>query len=114
MLLWLPLFSGNALAASIPLRAQGNGCDQVARIQTLSHAAMDHAQHDGGMPADAGCHDPACSDHDLCHLACTGYLAAPDGVPAVVATQVHEAMPYRAAFHSRHVLPLDHPPLACA
>ncbi|MBI5889092.1 MAG: DUF2946 family protein [Nitrosomonadales bacterium] len=116
MLLWLPVFTGNALAASVSMLLSQGECHEAA----MSHEAMnmemdmgDH-QHHGGMPAAADEHGPSCNGCGVCHLACTGYLAVPDVSLAAVQTAAREITPYLVAIRSVTFAPLLPPPLARA
>ncbi|HCI14159.1 MAG: hypothetical protein A2063_03370 [Gallionellales bacterium GWA2_60_142] len=118
MLLWLPLFSGSALAASLTMQAQQGSCHQAAmqhEDMSMHHhdAAMDQvASHDHSAVQDQT--DSSCNACGVCHLACSGYLAvpglaAPDMPQAVAATT-----PYTVSFHSITSTPLVPPPLVRA
>jgi len=112
MLLWLPLFSGSALAASISMQLQ-RGCHEAA-AQAMAHEEMgDHHQHHG-EPAAADEQSPSCNACGVCHLACTGYLAVPGAELVIVQAAVREITPYLVAFHSFTSAPLVPPPLARA
>jgi len=120
MLLWLPIFTGNALAASISMQLPQGGCHEAA----MSHEAMnmdmsmdmnmdmgEHQMHHGDMPGPADQHSPSCSACAVCHLACTGYLAVPGvGIADVLASAL-ETTPYLVVFHSFTSAPLVPPPL---
>lgn len=115
MLLWLPLFSGSALAASVSMQLQHGGCHEAAASQGMSHEDMDeHHQHHGAMPATADDQCPAGGACGLCHLACTGYLAVPGAELVAVQTAAREVIPYLVVFHSFTSAPLVPPPLARA
>lgn len=114
MLLWLPLFSGSALAASVAMQLQRGGCHDMASL-AMSHEDMgEHHQHHGAMPAAADEQAPACSSCGLCHLAGTGYLAVPDAELVAVQTAAREVTPYLVVFHSFTSAPLVPPPLVRA
>jgi hypothetical protein len=118
MLLWLPIFTGSALAASVSMQLpQQSSCHESATSQTMSHAGMDmgeHRMHHGEMPAPAGEHSPSCSDCGVCHLACTGYLAVADVALSAVQAAALELTPYLVVFHSFTSAPLVPPPLVRA
>jgi hypothetical protein len=113
MLLWLPLFSGSALAATISMQLQRGGCHEAAAAQAMSHEGMDEHHH-GGMPAAADEHGPACSACDICHLVSTGFLAVPSAELVAVQTAAREVTPYLVSFHSFTSAPLVPPPLVRA
>lgn len=113
MLLWLPLFSGSALAATISMQMPQGSCHEAAAPQTMPGMDMSgHHHHQDGMPAAADEHSPSCSA--VCHLACTGYLAVP-GVELVAAIEAaRDNTPYLVAFQSVTSAPLVPPPLVRA
>ncbi|MBK9160724.1 MAG: DUF2946 domain-containing protein [Nitrosomonadales bacterium] len=119
--IWLPLFSGNAMAVSAVMQAQDGDC-HPAVAQPGKHPAEGSSQHahhalaaTDGLPEGAGDqHDPSCDNCGVCHIACTGYL----GVPAVAmelfdpgSRVVH---PIAVNFVSHLSAPLDPPPLVIA
>jgi hypothetical protein len=115
MLLWLPLFSGSALAATVSMQMQRGGCHDAAAAQVMSHEDMgEHHQHHGEMPAAADEQGPACNSCGVCHLACTGYLAVPSAELVAVQTAAREITPYLVVFHSFTSAPLVPPPLVRA
>ena len=115
MLLWLPVFTGNALAASIAMQMPQGECHETSAMQPMPHNNMgEHHMHHGEMPAPADEHNPSCSACGVCHLACTGYLAVPCVTMAAVQTSARETTPYLVAFRSVTSVPLLPPPLVRA
>jgi hypothetical protein len=117
MLLWLPLFTGSALAASVSMQLAQGGCHESATAQTMPHEDMDMGEqhmHHGEMPTPTDEHSPSCSACGVCHLACTGYLAVPDVAMAAVQTTAVGITPYLVVFHSITSAPLVPPPLVRA
>lgn len=117
LLLWLPVFTGSALAASVTMLLPQDSCHEAAMSQNMSHEAMnmgEHHMHHGDMPATTDEHSPSCSACGVCHLACTGYMAVPDIALVAVQTAARDATPYLVAFHSVTSAPLLPPPLARA
>lgn len=113
MLLWLPLFSGSALAASVSMQLQ-RGYHEAA-VQAMAHEEMSGChQHNDAQPVAADEQTPACSACGLCHLACTGYLAVPGAELVAVQTAAREVTPYLVVFHSFTSAPLVPPPLVRA
>lgn len=111
MLLWLPVFTGSALAASVSMSLPQSGCHDTA----MSHEGMsmdmgEHQMHHDEMPSPAGEH----STCGVCHLACTGYLTVPGLVMSAVPATAREVTPYLVAFTSVTFTPLLPPPLARA
>jgi hypothetical protein len=128
--IWLPLFSGNALAASIVMQSINGDC-HIAVAQQVSHRSqpvsashqhMHHAQLAANPDQSAGhqeqqnsphhSQNSSCNNCGVCQLACSGYLAA-------VAINVAEAQPSAQSFtlsstqfQSITSAPLDPPPLA--
>jgi hypothetical protein len=121
MLLWLPVFTGNALAASISMQMPTVDCHESVAEQSMSHEGMDmnmdmseHHMHHGEMPVPADQHSPSCDSCGVCHLACTGYLAVPGVITAAVQTAANETTPYLVFFKSVTSVPLLPPPLVRA
>lgn len=118
MLLWLPLFSGSAMAATISMQLQQGGCHEAAASQNMPEMDMmdmaEHHQHHEGMSSAADEQSPSCSACGVCHLACTGYLAVPVIELVAAQTAAREITPYLVAFHSVTSVPLLPPPLARA
>jgi hypothetical protein len=127
---WLPLFSGNALAASIFMQSINGDChtavaQQVSHRSQLAsdmHQHMHHAklaanqdqspvhQEQQNSPHDQ--QNYSCNNCGVCQLACSGYLAA-------VTINVADAKPsaqsftlFSTQFQSVTSAPLDPPPLA--
>jgi len=118
MLLWLPIFTGSALAASVSMQLQQGECHDAA----MSHEAMSmdmnmdmaNMSMDEHQQVPAGNHSPSCNDCGVCHLACTGYLAVPSVSVADVQTAARENTPYLLVFNSVSSVPLLPPPLVRA
>jgi hypothetical protein len=114
MLLWLPLFSGSALAATVSMQMGNGSCHEAAMPQTMSHHDMGEHHHHTDAPAPADRHAPACDSCGVCHLVCTGYLSVPAIELAAVQATAREATPYLLAFSSITSAPLVPPPLVHA
>ncbi|HEX5338295.1 MAG TPA: DUF2946 domain-containing protein, partial [Gallionella sp.] len=117
MLLWLPLFSGSALAASVSMQART--CHEAAMQQEMQHADECDHHHDEVSTAQNQAtsddqQDSSCNACGVCHLACSGYLAV-QGIAAVAAQMSAQTVtPYVVSFHSITSTPLVPPPLARA
>jgi len=110
MLLWMPIFTGSALAASVSMQLPQGGCDEAAMSQAMPSTAMamgEHHMHHGEKPVPAGGHS-TCA---VCQLACTGYLAVPGIEMSAVLTFARESTPFLVAFSSVPSIPLLPPPL---
>jgi hypothetical protein len=122
---WLPLFSGSALAASVAMQASGGGHHSVVAQadESRSHCASGaqlnaHQEHLGAnLDQSADHQDRQNSTADncgTCHFACCGYLAA----ATLEMTQIQPPARLFAAlstqFQTLSPTPLDHPPLARA
>jgi hypothetical protein len=118
---WLPLFSGYALADSIVMqnmRGDCHGAQQVAhpsQLDLASHQHMHHAQLAANGDQSAGQHDSQnspCNNSGVCQLACSGYLAsfAIDMAEAQLSAQSFTLS--STQFQSVTTAPLDPPPLA--
>jgi NAD-dependent dihydropyrimidine dehydrogenase PreA subunit len=120
---WLPLFSGNALAASIGMQANSGDCDVMQPVSpplqhdSASHQHMHHHQLAANQEQQNNPHHQqhsSCNNCGVCQLACSGYLAA-------VTINVSDAQPAAQSFtlsatqfQSFTSAPLDPPPLALA
>jgi hypothetical protein len=122
MLLWLPVFTGSALATSVSMQLPQGECHDAA----MSHEAMSmdmamdmnmdmaNISMDEHRQVPAGDHSPSCNDCGVCHLACTGYLAV-TGIPAArTQAAAREITPYLVVFNSVTSVPLLPPPLVRA
>ncbi|MDP2693483.1 MAG: hypothetical protein Q8O58_01240 [Gallionella sp.] len=131
--IWLPLFSGNALAVSVAMQSMGGDYHSAVAQQGEpdAHCAsimQQHAHHDQLAADQSAGHpdqqnhgqqnqdqqNPAGEDCGTCHLACCGYMAA-------ASIEVMDAQPsgrlftlLSTQFQSVTSTPLDPPPLARA
>lgn len=107
MLLWLPLFAGNALASSVAMQMPSGHCQdesmQMADMHGKDMGDMNHTS-DQNMPTGNAC--------GVCHLACTAYLAVPTLASPIVNSAERDATPYQFSFISFSSAPLLPPPLA--
>lgn len=114
---WLPLFSANALAASIGMQSVADGCPMApmgtshTRHASAVHQHMQPAalhgqrhQHDGRYPSHRNC--------GLCQLASCGYLVDTSAWQAMHQPLLPPFPPASIQFQSVSSAPLDPPPLA--
>jgi ferredoxin len=99
--IWLPLFSGSALASSVAMSAP-SGTMSADHCQDEAMADMDMS--DGDEQA-------ACASCGLCHLACTAYFAVATVALTVSQSAASDNTPYLVSFHSVSFTPLLPPPL---
>lgn len=99
--IWLPLFSGSALAASVSMQMPDGSCHEMEAMQDMG----DH--HDADQ---APAHDQSCCNA-LCHLACSGYLAVQPIKNPEVLQVAGLITPYLFSYHSITSIPLLPPPL---
>ena len=122
---WLPLFSGNALAVSMVMQTKGGDCDVMQQVSPPSqhvpdlhmHMHMNHVQPVADEPHSAGQHDSqgsSCNNCGVCHIACSGYLAAVTVEVAGIQLTTQAYTPSSIQFQSHTSAPLDPPPLALA
>jgi len=120
---WLPLFSGYALADSIVMQNMHGDCHGAQHVSHPSqhvsdfHQHMHHVQLADNEHQPAGQHDSQGTNHKncgVCQIACSGYLAA-------VTIDVLEAQPssqsftlFSTQFQSFTSAPLVPPPLVRA
>jgi ferredoxin len=107
MLLWLPLSSGSALAASLAMQLQPGECHESAEMMSMSHDDMMQDDHEAMQASDSGC--TACG---VCHLACTAYLDTPVVAMQLTKTGSQAVSSIPETFVSHLSAPLDPPPLA--
>lgn len=118
--IWLPLFSGNALAVSVAMQqSMGGNHHSVVAQQGEPHCASTVQQHTQHVAADqdqsAGHQDqPGSEDCGTCHLACGGYLAAASIEVMEAQPSAQMFTPLSTQFQSITSTPLDPPPLARA
>lgn len=115
MLLWLPIFTGSALAASVSMQMPHGECHESSASMSgvdmdMSMDMSDDDVSDDTVAADE--HAPSCNDCGICHLACSAYLSAPHVALPSIQTSSLEVTPYLVAFTSLNSAPLDPPPLA--
>ena len=117
---WLPLFSGNALAMHVVMQV-GSGHCEVAVVQQESQQLHQHSAHQTQLDANQGQatqhhaqQNASCNNCGVCHLACCGYIST-------VTLNMADAQPtspafphFSTAFQSFTSAPLDPPPLARA
>ncbi|MDD2684715.1 MAG: hypothetical protein PHY62_00985 [Gallionella sp.] len=78
MLLWLPLSTGSALAASVSMQMQSGECHKVVASHEVTHNHADaHDHHLDTTTVAAEVPTPACTDCGICHLACAAYVSVP-------------------------------------
>lgn len=115
--IWLPLFSGNALAMAVYMQGSGTASHAAVAEHGSAHAssqhhltvAMDHcATHDESASSHTQS-DTGCKHSAACQLAiATGQIEI-----ALPVSSVHTT-PYSTLFQSQIVAPLVTPPLARA
>lgn len=119
---WLPLFSGSALAESIAMQSKGGGChaavtqEDAHRSHLASTAYEHHAQpdEDTGMPSHQDRQNSSCNGHSICHFASCGYVA--NSVLMTVTEQQPDRAftPYLVTLRTLTLPLFDPPPLARA
>jgi ferredoxin len=111
LVIWLPLFSGGAMSASVSMPMQNGSCHEAGMEAMQDMDEDQHAMsHDQSSAQDQ--HGTSCTACGVCHLACSGYL----GVQAIKNMEVLQSAvsvtPYLFSFHSITSTPLVPPPLA--
>lgn len=99
--IWLPLFSGGALAASVSMQMPHGSCHEMAAMQG------DHQHPDQSDDQ----HESSCSACGVCHLACSGYLAVQQISSLDLPDTDASVTPYLLSYHSITSTPLLPPPL---
>lgn len=116
MVIWLPLFSGNALAASMVMQVMGGDHHGAVAQQGEPHmhcpsAAQQHIQY-SLLAADQD--QSAGEDCGTCHFACGGYMATASIKVMEVQSLARLFISPSSQFQSITLTPLDPPPLARA
>lgn len=120
--IWLPFFSGNAMASSIAMQMTGGNCHMAVAQQGglhIQNGSFMHQHTQITKPA-ANQDQPAetheqqnsfCNNAGVCHFACIGYLAtvAIEGKEDQPLTRAYT--PFSSQFQSFTPAPLDPPPL---
>ena len=105
--IWLPLFSGSALASSVAMSMPAGQCQD----EDMNMAQMgDMDMHSMSGVADETA--PACASCGLCHMACTAYLVMPNIGLMTAQTIALDNTPYAFSFHTISFTPLLPPALA--
>jgi hypothetical protein len=119
--IWLPLFSGNALAVSVGMQSMGGDCRAVAARQderSLHHASISqHFQSAADQDQSSCLHDQqdsGCGSSGICHLACSAYLATASIKEVVALSFAQSFVPSLTQFQSIALTLLDPPPLTRA
>lgn len=114
MLLWLPLSSGSALAASLAMQLQQGECHESTEMMSMSHDdMMDHdmMQHDHEAMQASDDGDSGCTACGVCHMVCTAYLDTPVVAMQLTETGSQAVSSIPETFVSHLSAPLDPPPL---
>ena len=122
--IWLPLFSGNALAEAVVMHSKGGSCHATAQqgghhshqaSARHQHMHQEHLAANHDLPSSQhNQQDSSCNDHAVCHLVCCGYVAG--SVPVMVAAQQADRIfaPYLDSPRTLTLPLFDPPPLARA
>ena len=124
--IWFPLFSGNAMAASVAMQPMGWECETGVAKNVEHHTSPHHASlavpekfEAAPEKTDQSFHQQktpdqqksSCKNCGVCHLACTGYMAtAAIKVPADQPLAQSFA-PFSSHFQSTTTTPQVPPPL---
>ncbi|MDO8464298.1 MAG: hypothetical protein Q7S46_03455 [Gallionella sp.] len=120
---WLPLFSGSALAESIVMQSKMGDCHAVvaqedehrSHLASIAHEHQAQPAEDTGMPSGHQEEpNPPCNSHSICHFASCGYVA--NSVLMTIAVQQPDRAftPYLVTLRSLTLPLFDPPPLARA
>jgi len=120
---WLPLFSGNALAVSIAMQSMTGDCHSAVAQRGEPHKdcasamqqPMHHAQLDAATDQSTGHQEQqnsAGKNCGTCHLACCGYMVAAPAKVMEAQPSARLFTPLLSQFQSITTTPLDPPPLA--
>jgi len=111
LVIWLPLFSGTALAASLAMQMTSGSCNVSAALEAEHHDSVAH-QHE---LVQAGEQDnqkrSGCNDCGVCHFACSGYLANVSDMIMAQQQLISVYFTLSSQIRSYASAPLDPPPL---
>ena len=111
---WLPLFSGSVLAASVSMQLH-NGHNSHAAVpdhDDLTELGGSCEQHSVAKMQAHDHHDKSCAACGVCNLACSGYLTVSDLVPVTMQQTGASGFSYLLSFVSITSIPLLPPPLS--
>lgn len=111
---WLPLFSGNALAMQTKMLKDSAECPSATKQQ--DHSAH-HSGHDMAQDSSASDHtqqNSSCNNCGACHFACSGYVSTAPVMVVPVQFDPLSYPPLSTPFLSFIPLLSDPPPLAFA
>lgn len=108
--IWLPLFSGNALAVSVAMQVMSGADHAVVAMEgeQCPHHVLNHDQSAGLQDQQ----NAGCGSTGICHLACCGYMATASIKVPVDQPFALSFAPASNQFQSIALTPLDPPPLA--
>lgn len=111
LLLWMPLFTGNALAAAVGMRTMHDSCLEAEATQEMTHGDMGEHQHaDMQLPLSDDDHGSSCSSCGICHFACAAYLAMPMIDMPAVQVDALSFTAYLITYQSISFAPFTPPP----
>lgn len=118
--IWLPLFSGSALATSVAMTTTSSDCHPVtsqanegtAQQATVLHHYSQNSENQKHTTGQLDQQSSSCADCGVCHFACSGYLAT-IAIPAIETQIVAQTYAiFVAQFQSFTSAPLDPPPFS--
>ncbi len=111
---WLPFFSGHALATSITMQMMAGSCPMIAAMHDHAQTTQQSADQDqaAGHGSEGAGQNSSCHDNGVCHFACMGYLAAVDNAVKHNQPAAQTYLQFSILFQSITSAPLDPPPLA--
>ena len=108
--IWLPLFSGNALAAVVAMPSMSGmsgDCQHMGQAQHQDHVMVNHDQATDQK-------NSPCDNSGTCHFACSGYMVTTTIKVVKIKLPTQAYTNSATQFHSFTTAPLDPPPLARA
>ena len=110
--IWLPFFSGSALAASVAMQMTSGDCNVSAALEREHHASVMHHDELVQFGDEQNQQNSGCNDCGVCHYACSGYMV---NVADMVMDQQSSMSVYVTLsnqIRSYTSAPLDPPPLS--
>jgi len=112
LVIWLPFFSGSALAASVAMQMMNGDCNVSATLESEHHASVAHHNEMVQIGDQHNQQSAGCNDCGVCHFACSGYLANVADIVMVQHQSMSVYVTLATQIRSYTSAPLDPPPLS--
>ena len=112
LVIWLPFFSGSALAASVAMQMMSGDCNVSATFESEHHASVAHYDELVQISDQHNQQSSGCNDCGVCHFACSGYLANVADMVMARQQSMSVYVTFSNQIRSYISAPLDPPPLS--